>query len=404
MQENEAWISKKELIIPIISIIVFLLLVSSASYAYYTQSVGSATGAANISNANLVVPRGCTFLSAATNCTITANNATTTAFTDTVITRAEMSQAYKGNSVAQATCNLNIGVQGTAGCKCNYTVNLVGTVSNTYLYDSMKVTINKGSTAQPLLPAEYQQVEYIASNGSQYIDTLFKANQNTRLEVKFQPTTITGAHFVAGGRQSYTANAFVFLVWTGSKVFSEYNNSGNVDTGYVCSVNQDCVVYKDKNTVYVNGELKTTHTAATFQTPVNMYLFGVNNNGTFDTAQPFKGKIYYARIYDNGSLERNFIPCYRVSDNVIGMYDTVHGEFFINKGSGAFTKGNNITEFDASSNFNKSGTITVATTGTAVYENYSVTLKGYNLDLSQNFLAGNKYSFYLRANPTCTVS
>jgi predicted ribosomally synthesized peptide with SipW-like signal peptide len=129
------------LIAPIVSIIAFLLLIGSASYAYFTQSVGSATGAANITNANLTVPRGCTFIANATNCVITANNATTTAFTDSVITRAEMSQKYAGNSVAKATCTLNIGVQGTAGCKCNYTVSLAGSEPIDYLYDSMFLNV-----------------------------------------------------------------------------------------------------------------------------------------------------------------------------------------------------------------------------------------------------------------------
>ena len=147
MQENEAWISKKELIIPIISIIVFLLLVGSASYAYYTQSVGSATGAANISNANLTVPRGCTFIANATNCVILGNTATTTSFTDAYISRAEMSQTYAGNSIAQSTCNLNIGVQGNQGCRCTAFVDLVGQVATNYVPDSLKAQITSSNTA-----------------------------------------------------------------------------------------------------------------------------------------------------------------------------------------------------------------------------------------------------------------
>jgi len=34
------------------------------------------------------------------------------------------------------------------------------------------------------------------------------------------------------------------------------------------------------------------------------------------------------------------LPCYRKSDNVIGMYDTVGGEFYVNANTtGAFAKG-----------------------------------------------------------------
>jgi hypothetical protein len=46
----------------------------------------------------------------------------------------------------------------------------------------------------------------------------------------------------------------------------------------------------------------------------------------------------------------------------------------------------------------------VATTGTAVYENLSLTLKAFNTDYIQDFQSGINYSYYLRATPTCTVS
>jgi hypothetical protein len=48
-------------------------------------------------------------------------------------------------------------------------------------------------------------------------------------------------------------------------------------------------------------------------------------------------------LYDNNVLVRDFIPCYRKSDNEIGLYDVVNGVFYANAGSGTFTKGNNIT-------------------------------------------------------------
>lgn len=54
-------------------------------------------------------------------------------------------------------------------------------------------------------------------------------------------------------------------------------------------------------------------------------------------------KLYGIKIYNASSmLIGNFIPCYRKSDNVIGMYDLVGNKFYTNQGSGAFTKGANI--------------------------------------------------------------
>ena len=54
------------------------------------------------------------------------------------------------------------------------------------------------------------------------------------------------------------------------------------------------------------------------------------------------GKIYYFKLIDKttGEMVRNLIPCYRKSDDVIGLYDTVTGTFYTNDGTGTFGKGN----------------------------------------------------------------
>jgi hypothetical protein len=44
-------------------------------------------------------------------------------------------------------------------------------------------------------------------------------------------------------------------------------------------------------------------------------------------------------------LVRNFIPCYRKSDGVIGFYDTIKKEFCVNKGKGSFVKGPDTTPY-----------------------------------------------------------
>ena len=40
-----------------------------------------------------------------------------------------------------------------------------------------------------------------------------------------------------------------------------------------------------------------------------------------------------------GELIRNLIPVRRKNDSVLGMYDTINKQFYINAGSGAFTAG-----------------------------------------------------------------
>lgn len=51
---------------------------------------------------------------------------------------------------------------------------------------------------------------------------------------------------------------------------------------------------------------------------------------------------YYVTIYKGGTKVREYIPCYRKSDDVVGMYDLVSSTFFTSAGSGAFTAGPDI--------------------------------------------------------------
>ncbi len=188
----------KKLIAPLISIIGFLLLLGGASYAYYTQSIGSIGDPSNIANANMTVQRGCTFLSNATNCVITANTASTTNFTDSYISRAEMAQGFAGNSIAQSSCALNIGVQGQAGCRCTVLIDAVGTRYG-YVADSIKAQIVSTNTShsQSLRSintiTRFNTILKVASTGTAVYENLaltvkafnLNANQDTQVGVSF---------------------------------------------------------------------------------------------------------------------------------------------------------------------------------------------------------------------------
>ena len=65
---------------------------------------------------------------------------------------------------------------------------------------------------------------------------------------------------------------------------------------------------------------------------VSQYVTTVNG--------PTSAKCKYAKWYDeNDNLVRYFVPCYRRSDGVIGLYDMENNLFYTNSGSGTFVKG-----------------------------------------------------------------
>lgn len=186
------------------------------------------------------------------------------------------------------------------------------------------------------LPSGYIQLEYIQSSGTQYIDTGFKPNQDTRLVATVDFSPATAWRWIFGGRQAASSNAFGFLSQENSKYRFDYGASTNSlsyePTGYI-------TIDINKNKCHINSTLASTATYTTFTSPVSCFLFGNNNNGTYTGGSTLK--MYSCQIYDNNVLIRNFVPC-KNSDGIIGMYDTTNNQFYQNLGTGEFVGGSEL--------------------------------------------------------------
>ena len=212
------------------------------------------------------------------------------------------------------------------------------------------------------LPDEYTQLEYLESSGTQYIDTGYKANQKTEYEVKFSYSKMIDSSngFVLGARISSTEENLSMTCDSGTIFVGRGNNYASINSSTI--VNQKYKIKVTENSIVKDG-ITINNTANDFEGTgtYNVRLFGCINNGV--AYRTFSGKIYYCKIWDNGELVREFIPCRRNSDSVLGMYDRVNNVFYTNAGSGVFTAGseqktsldypakiktvgNNINEFD----------------------------------------------------------
>lgn len=189
----------------------------------------------------------------------------------------------------------------------------------------------------PLLPNEYQEVEYIESTGTQYIDTGFYANQDTSVKVLVRSNSVANQAFFCSrtGLSKDTYSCFI----VNSYIRHDYNNEQK-QTSVQAKAGLLYDICAEKNTLKVNG-IVSTIAQGTFTASYSMYL-GASFDGSI-TQNYLVGKIYSCQIYDNDILVRKFIPCYRKSDNVIGLYDTVNKSFYTNKGTGTFLKGENKT-------------------------------------------------------------
>lgn len=189
------------------------------------------------------------------------------------------------------------------------------------------------------LPNGYTEVEYIQSTGTQYIDTGFCPDQDTRAVVDMEIPAKSKDQALFGTRKAISTNAFYVLAWANNDGYqTAYSNNEYALINGINSVGRH-VFDRNKESLYVDGVAISTQTYMNFTTTYSFYLFTINNAGsTFISSYPAACKLYSCKIYDNGTLARDFIPCTN-SSGVTGLYDLVNGAFYSNAGTGVFTAG-----------------------------------------------------------------
>jgi len=190
------------------------------------------------------------------------------------------------------------------------------------------------------LPRKYQQVEYIESTGEQYIDTGTILNQDSKVELLISHFDTNGNSKVFGSRTSATENNFSVVKGT-SSIVADFHNYENNRLGYVVDSDEFLDISISNEKMKINDAEKIIDTYIDFTTPGTAYLF--NGNGTYPDEYVLASmRLYSCKIYNKEKLVRNFIPCYRKKDGVIGMYDLVSGKFYTNVGTGTFIKGSDV--------------------------------------------------------------
>lgn len=191
-----------------------------------------------------------------------------------------------------------------------------------------------GNTKQQLLPSGYTQVDYIETTGTQHIDTGVYGNLNTLLEIKASRTTLDNTNKQLAGS---LGNTYSITINIGPVNITRFGTkSYSMKAHDYITADKPSIFICNKNGITIDGNSTGNFNEDTnFITESTLYLMGANGSNT-----KFPGKLYYTKIYDNNVLIRYFIPCYRNSDNEVGLYDLVNKVFYTNQGTGSFTYGN----------------------------------------------------------------
>lgn len=185
------------------------------------------------------------------------------------------------------------------------------------------------------LPAGFQEVEYITSSGTQWINTQLSPSNTLSLEFAITPS---------GSNQ--TENAILWDEWDANAIFLMfYNNKYRFHNWWATGVSVDWPIAQtgvkteivlDNTGMTVAGVHYSLTAGNTYVNNYKIWLFGTW--GWYQTSRRWAFSLWETVIKDNWTPVRDLVPCYRIADDVVWMYDTVNDVFYTNDWTWTFTK------------------------------------------------------------------
>ena len=200
------------------------------------------------------------------------------------------------------------------------------------------MSLQQASAPSGRLPSGYQEVEYIETTGTQYINTGIVNKLTSKFELTIQKTALEGD----GNLQFENGTNWwcVGYAYDGNYWFA-FGKAGNgmayEQINQTASYSKVKLWVDTKNQQYGYDSTSINFTRYGIDDQNAFYIGAKNNNGS--PMQYCKEKIFEFKYYENEILLNDFIPCYRTSDSEIGLYDVINNQFYTNNGSGNFTKG-----------------------------------------------------------------
>lgn len=197
---------------------------------------------------------------------------------------------------------------------------------------------------------KYQRVEYIISAEEEtypYIITDFIADNSCGLEI-VASFPILQDRIPMGSRENSDATRFYCVYpMSANSIYYGFNTGSSiscqlkVNTIYRCQTNflnsRLVCVYENNGTRKANVSLSATLVQQS--APVSIFGYHSASSGSVSSKREYK--LYSARCSRGHEVVREYIPCYRKSDGVVGVYEKFTGQFLTSE-VGSFTKGADI--------------------------------------------------------------
>lgn len=191
-------------------------------------------------------------------------------------------------------------------------------------------------SAGPDYKTLYQRVEYIESAEEEtypYIITDVYADNSCGVEIIASFPKLQD-RVPMGSREDSSATRF-YCVYplSASSVYYGFNGGSSVSCALKANtiyrlqtnfLNSRLVnVYDEDGVRKANASLNATLTQHTI--PISIFGYNSGTSGAMSSKREYK--LYSARISNGHEVVREYIPCYRKSDGVVGLYEKITGVF-----------------------------------------------------------------------------
>lgn len=251
-----------------------------------------------------------------------------------------------------------------------------------------------------VVPDGYNQLEYIESSGTQYINTGIRLESNYVIDMDISINSGNSDRWIFGA-DNYSDNRYGVNSLDDTSIQAIFCANSWTPSTSITVGERFNIEYKlgSQQTCSKDGAVFGTKTNTINKSSLDLYIFSDNINNT--VTSPSKIRAYTFKCYsdlEKSTIIMNLVPCKRSSDNAIGMYDLVTNTFYGNSGTGTFVAGAEVQQIIDGfliDNIKSYGTYTItATDGTNTSTQDVLVDMAIQFDVEMSYFNGLKLYWY----------
>lgn len=183
------------------------------------------------------------------------------------------------------------------------------------------------------IPTDITPLEYIAGSGSQYIETAIHLLSTDVVKSKWRFQNSAGNVYGCFTSSGASDN---FCLYAGSASTNAYiRYDGQVVRDFKAVSGTVYEIEHGPDGFFANGSKEADFDAASFTCSAPMYIFMLPNSSSAKVT----ARCYGLQVIRGGEVAYDFIPARNEATGEVGMWEAVHGAWYGNDGTGAFTAG-----------------------------------------------------------------